>query len=314
MTHAPQLSDSVSDRYAPFLSFREEKSAERVWAYRDSRGKLHPIHDVRLLPMAAAALPEEVEPFLTETVPARGGKYYYERHSIARPQGALLLFQYGGCIIGHAVCIGEGQDDISAAQGHGGYYRLLSESIMLYHEPLTAEQMRGLDAGITRLGQGTSHIRLTALPALLHLLGTQAETLRQQILTDERPEEEEDERADFPMMKTKEGKPIETTHRRLERNPRARRECLRYYRCRHRGKIVCEICGFDFERAYGKEFRHMIHVHHLTPLASYEGEHGIIPMTELIPICPNCHAVAHRRTPPYTPDDIRAMLNRPTTE
>lgn len=314
MTHVPQLSDSVSDRYAPFLSFREGENGERGWAYRDSKGKLHPIRDIRLLPMAAAALPEEVEPFLTETVPARGGKYYYERHSIAQPQGALFLFQYGGCIIGHAVCIGEGQDAVPAAQGHGGYYRLLSESIMLYHEPLSAEQMRRLDAGITRLGQGTSHIRLTALPALLHLLGAQAEKLRQQMLTDELPEEEEDEDADFPVMKTKEGKPVETTRRCLERSPRARRECLRHYRCRHQGKIVCEICGFDFERVYGRDFCNMIHVHHLTPMASYEGEHGIIPAEDLIPICPNCHAVAHRRTPPYTPDDIRAMLCRSVTE
>ncbi|MGH8258774.1 MAG: hypothetical protein ACREUG_03690, partial [Steroidobacteraceae bacterium] len=30
----------------------------------------------------------------------------------------------------------------------------------------------------------------------------------------------------------------------------------------------------------------------------------------LIPICPNCHAVVHRRDPPLSPDELRELLRK----
>ena len=32
------------------------------------------------------------------------------------------------------------------------------------------------------------------------------------------------------------------------------------------------------------------------------------PLKDLVPVCPNCHAVIHLRTPPYTPKETRRML------
>jgi len=32
------------------------------------------------------------------------------------------------------------------------------------------------------------------------------------------------------------------------------------------------------------------------------------PVKDLRPICPNCHAMIHRREPPYTIEDLRVML------
>jgi 5-methylcytosine-specific restriction protein A len=32
------------------------------------------------------------------------------------------------------------------------------------------------------------------------------------------------------------------------------------------------------------------------------------PITDLVPLCANCHRIAHKRTPPYRPDEIRLMI------
>src|SRR5439155_1449102 len=92
---------------------------------------------------------------------------------------------------------------------------------------------------------------------------------------------------------------------RYERDPVARRRCID-----HHG-AVCVVCSFDFGRAYGPVAEGFIHVHHLNPLSEAGGEREVDPITDLVPVCPNCHAVVHLRTPPYTPEEVRAFLSLP---
>lgn len=73
-----------------------------------------------------------------------------------------------------------------------------------------------------------------------------------------------------------------------ERDPAARRACIR-----HHGAI-CQGCGFDFEKMYGEHGKGVIHVHHVRPLRSLGEGYLINPVSELIPLCPNCHAMVHR--------------------
>ncbi|NNE47780.1 MAG: hypothetical protein HKN37_14090 [Rhodothermales bacterium] len=91
-----------------------------------------------------------------------------------------------------------------------------------------------------------------------------------------------------------------------ERSPLLREACLRAHGFR------CVVCDISLEECYGEAARELIHVHHLEPLAVAGGAHPVDPTTDLIPVCPNCHAVMHRRQPPYTPDEMRTML-RPHT-
>jgi 5-methylcytosine-specific restriction enzyme A len=87
-----------------------------------------------------------------------------------------------------------------------------------------------------------------------------------------------------------------------ERDPRARKACIDHHGWR------CSICGFcfgDHFRAIGDGF---IHVHHLRPLADIGGDYEVDPIADLIPVCPNCHAMLHRRIPPYTPEELRAHI------
>lgn len=81
---------------------------------------------------------------------------------------------------------------------------------------------------------------------------------------------------------------------RYERDPKARRACIE-----HHG-AMCHICSFEFENEYGHQFSGFIHVHHIKELSSIRKEYEVDPITDLIPVCPNCHSIIHRRTPPYT--------------
>lgn len=85
----------------------------------------------------------------------------------------------------------------------------------------------------------------------------------------------------------------------------AKQECIKIHGC------VCNICGFDFEKAYGETGKGYIEVHHITPigqLSSAEGYEGTDPQKDLIPVCSNCHSMLHRKKIPYTPNEIRSML------
>ena len=89
-----------------------------------------------------------------------------------------------------------------------------------------------------------------------------------------------------------------------ERNAEARRMCIEQY-----GTSCC-ICGFNFETMYGELFNDFIHVHHLRPLSEITAEYIIDPVKDLRPVCPNCHAVLHRRSPAYSLEEVREFLQQ----
>lgn len=75
-----------------------------------------------------------------------------------------------------------------------------------------------------------------------------------------------------------------------ERNQQAREACISHFGC------TCQICGTNFESVYGEIGKGFIHVHHVDFISSFNGvEHKINPCDELIPVCPNCHAMLHRK-------------------
>jgi hypothetical protein len=89
-----------------------------------------------------------------------------------------------------------------------------------------------------------------------------------------------------------------------ERNAEARRVCL------HRHGFNCSICEFNFEAVYGEVGEGFIHVHHLKPLSEITGTYQLDPVKDLRPVCPNCHAMLHRRKPAYSIDEIKEMLQK----
>lgn len=88
-----------------------------------------------------------------------------------------------------------------------------------------------------------------------------------------------------------------------ERNPVARRRCIEHY------GAICSACGFDFSTVYGAVAAGVIHVHHLRPISECGGDdYEVDPISELRPVCPNCHVVLHRRQPPLSIEDLQVVL------
>ncbi|MGB8698791.1 MAG: HNH endonuclease, partial [Thermosynechococcaceae cyanobacterium] len=51
------------------------------------------------------------------------------------------------------------------------------------------------------------------------------------------------------------------------------------------------------------------HVHHIKPISEIGESYIVDPVTDLIPVCPNCHAVIHLKSSPYTPEEVSTMLH-----
>ena len=74
---------------------------------------------------------------------------------------------------------------------------------------------------------------------------------------------------------------------------------------------ACLACGVELGARYGMVAEGFIEVHHVVPVASMGADYRVDPVQDLVPLCPNCHAVAHRRDPPLTVDEIKALLRKP---
>lgn len=102
----------------------------------------------------------------------------------------------------------------------------------------------------------------------------------------------------------KEGKLTEVFVNRFERNQNARSECIKHY------GAVCQGCGFDFGAFYGSDFQGFIHVHHIVSLADIGKEYTINPVTDLIPLCANCHSVVHLKKPTLVIDELKKLIKK----
>lgn len=98
-----------------------------------------------------------------------------------------------------------------------------------------------------------------------------------------------------------EGNLYQVVCNKYERNPINREICLA------KKGYACCICSFDFEKIYGEIGKKFIHVHHIVPVSQIGPNYLINPEVDLIPICPNCHAMLHRKNPPYLPDELKDM-------
>ena len=99
-----------------------------------------------------------------------------------------------------------------------------------------------------------------------------------------------------------EGNPIEVRQTKYERDSKARAACLK-----HHG-YSCKACSLNFEQRYGLIGREYIHVHHIEPLSSIRATRKVDPIKDLVPLCPNCHAMIHKLPSPQTLEVLRGHL------
>ena len=99
-----------------------------------------------------------------------------------------------------------------------------------------------------------------------------------------------------------EGAPTVQQSTSYERDPRNRAAAIAIWGCR------CQACGLDFGERYGAVANGFIEVHHVTPVSALEPGTIVDPARDLVPLCPNCHTVAHRRDPPFNVEELGRML------
>lgn len=90
---------------------------------------------------------------------------------------------------------------------------------------------------------------------------------------------------------------------RWEHDAEARRICLAHY------GPSCSACGLDPEAVFGPDGTGVLQVHHVVPPSLLSDTYELDPVTDLVPLCPTCHAVSHRGYPdPFTPAELRRLL------
>ncbi len=90
---------------------------------------------------------------------------------------------------------------------------------------------------------------------------------------------------------------------RFESSPEAQRICIA-----HHG-TSCAACGLSFESTYGGAAAGFIEVHHLVPPELLGSDYQLDPVADLVPLCPNCHAMAHLGVAtPLTVAELRHLI------
>jgi hypothetical protein len=74
------------------------------------------------------------------------------------------------------------------------------------------------------------------------------------------------------------------------------------------GNILCEVCGFSFADAYGALGKG-IEGHHRTPISEIAPD-SEVRISDLAPVCSNCHSILHRRKPWPTIEQLKQAINR----
>ena len=74
--------------------------------------------------------------------------------------------------------------------------------------------------------------------------------------------------------------------------------------------LNCAVCQMDFGSVYGDIGHGYIHVHHVNPLASMSTVYVLNPAKDLVPVCPNCHSMLHRRDPPFSVEELRVVIGK----
>lgn len=102
-----------------------------------------------------------------------------------------------------------------------------------------------------------------------------------------------------------EGNPSQRYVTTYERDRRNRQRAIAIHGLR------CFGCEVDMGEKYGPYAQGLIHIHHIVPVSLMEGPRKVDPAKELVPVCPNCHAVIHRqRDSTLSIDQLRKLLDK----
>lgn len=103
-----------------------------------------------------------------------------------------------------------------------------------------------------------------------------------------------------------EGGVVLRLHKRYERDRKLVAEKLKAAKAA--GPLACEVCSFDYGKAYGELGTDFIEVHHLSPVHSMKPGQKT-KLTDLALLCANCHRMAHRKRSPLGLEALHNALS-----
>lgn len=101
-----------------------------------------------------------------------------------------------------------------------------------------------------------------------------------------------------------EGAKKQITVNSYERDRQARNKAIEIH------GLDCFVCAMNFESMYGEIGIGFIHVHHLTPLHIIDKSYQVNPEKDLVPVCPNCHAMLHRSNNPPNIEQLKYAIRK----
>jgi len=238
---------------------------------------------IRILPMSKEEFPEmDIEDvqndyFLGDLIEHQNGMYYYRNSGMNSISGTLVLFQFDNMIIASAKLSSIEKYDSPQKGKYYGAYKFDVSTVRVF-QPISLEEINKIDKNITTFSQSKQRINISYWPEIEELIKSKEITYL--------PEEISPQGA----QKLKEGAKKQVLVNSYERNSKARKACIDYYGC------TCSVCGFDFGAFYGEEFKGKIHVHHIKALSDINEEYEVDPISDLRPVCPNCHLALHSKT------------------
>lgn len=197
----------------------------------------------------------------------------------------LFLFQYDGKIIAKGnVCL------IRDKLGGTDYY---TDEVEILDEQITAIDIKSIWVDFKKFNSAAQKIPIGYLSAILELFNQKKKTENLTL----------SEKESFFLNRT-EGKKIEYYVTKYERNSKYREQAVKIH------GLVCQTCGFDFEKVYGGLGKGYIEVHHKKPLFSLDNEIVPNPATDMVCVCSNCHRMLHRhRDSIISPEELIKMIN-----
>ena len=103
-----------------------------------------------------------------------------------------------------------------------------------------------------------------------------------------------------------EGRSAYVTHRRRERNPALVR-AVKTNALKQFSRLVCQVCGFDFGKVYGRFGEGFIEAHHTIPVSELT-DNSVSRVEDIALVCSNCHRMLHRRRPWLQLEELKGIL------
>lgn len=123
---------------------------------------------------------------------------------------------------------------------------------------------------------------------------------------DELSEDAPDVRREFP-----EGRLYEKLHKQRERSSKVVKLAKQNMK-QQLGKLICQVCHFDFGQTYGALGEDFIEAHHTIPVSELN-ENSTTKIEDIALVCSNCHRMLHRKRPWLGINQLKSILQAPSS-